>query len=261
MFSGPPRQCLQQLHAILALEDFGRADEGDVGSGAPGGEQHLPDGGLCARAYDKRVGRAAGVEPVEQRVLQHVRAASVGQLRSRDTAHDGGHDAAGTGRASRKSGSCAALPPGQRKEVAVKAVVARQFGVKGGRQQPPLPGGDDAPPALPSGSSSLARTSTPFPTPSIKGADEDGVERPLGRREHRQAELDSNESTCRPKALRSTVISITPNRGWSRRASLERKMAPAHVPHTACCAAKRRRGSINPKVVASLPMVVDSPPG
>ena len=56
----------------------------------------------------------------------------------------------------------------------------------------------------------------------------------------------SKLSTWRPKALRSTWMSINPNRGWSRWASFDKKMAPAQVPQIALSRPNARSGSTSP---------------
>src|SRR5438309_9927145 len=73
----------------------------------------------------------------------------------------------------------------------------------------------------------------------------------------------SNEASCRPKAFRSTVMSMSPASGcgWPG-TSFAMKIAPAHVPHTGMPSATRSLSlSMIPYWLASLPIVVLSPPG
>ena len=76
---------------------------------------------------------------------------------------------------------------------------------------------------------------------------------------------DSNESTCRPNALRRTVTSSPPRVCWPAGASSRRsasRIIPAQEPYTGSPArTAARSGSMSPKRTASLPIVVDSPPG
>src|SRR3954447_24802601 len=75
----------------------------------------------------------------------------------------------------------------------------------------------------------------------------------------------SHESTCRPKALRRTVMSIPPMPTWSAVPSTTRsasRIMPAHDPNAGMPPATRFcSGSSRSNVTSSLPIVVDSPPG
>ena len=75
----------------------------------------------------------------------------------------------------------------------------------------------------------------------------------------------SNESICRPKAFRRTVISIPPKVSWPVIASSTRsasKIIPAHEPYVGMPALIRSLiRSIKLKLRANFAIVVDSPPG
>ena len=75
----------------------------------------------------------------------------------------------------------------------------------------------------------------------------------------------SKESTCRPKALRRTMTSRPPMTSWSGLASVTvsaSMIIPAHDPYIGIPARRASRsGSRNPSRMASLDIVVDSPPG
>ena len=75
----------------------------------------------------------------------------------------------------------------------------------------------------------------------------------------------SKESTCRPNALRRTVMSIPPMVCWSARPSRTvsaSMIIPAQEPYIGSPAGPRARsGSSSPNATASFDIVVDSPPG
>ena len=75
----------------------------------------------------------------------------------------------------------------------------------------------------------------------------------------------SNESTCRPNALRRTVMSMPPNVSWPATPSASRSASmiiPAQDPNAGIPPAIRlRSGSSMSKATASFHIVVDSPPG
>ncbi|MEI2642009.1 MAG: hypothetical protein V9G10_06665 [Candidatus Nanopelagicales bacterium] len=75
----------------------------------------------------------------------------------------------------------------------------------------------------------------------------------------------SNESTCRPNALRRTVMSMAPRLYWSGRPSSTwsaSRIMPAQVPKIGIpCAIRSSSGSVRSLRPMSMPIVVDSPPG
>jgi hypothetical protein len=66
--------------------------------------------------------------------------------------------------------------------------------------------------------------------------------------------------TCEPHPLRAIVIDIPPRSSWppffAFSTACERRMAPAHVPHTDFVFTNSRRGSKTPESRASNAMVV-----
>ena len=121
------------------------------------------------------------------------------------------------------------------------------------------------PAAAPALGSSVTRasTSTPPPTDSTQGARMNTA--CTGSSSPAKSRSSSKESTCRPKALRRTVMSMPPSVSWPTTPSSIRsasRIMPAHVPKTGRPSAIRaRNGSISSKIRASLAIVVDSPPG
>src|SRR5919112_4748339 len=113
-------------------------------------------------------------------------------------------------------------------------------------------------------SSTWPSTSTPSPTSSTHGA-RMKTARTGSPSTPATCRSSSKESTCRPKALRRTVMSMPPKVCWSARPSSTRsasRIIPAHAPYAG--SPDRRastNGSRSPKVRESLSMVVDSPPG
>ena len=109
----------------------------------------------------------------------------------------------------------------------------------------------------------LASTSTPSPTASTHGARMKIA--CTGSVSPAKSRLVSKESTCRPKALRRTVMSRPPRVSWPSMPSSMRsasRIMPAQVPKTGSpLAIRSRSGSSRSKIRASLAIVVDSPPG
>src|ERR1039457_5411443 len=111
---------------------------------------------------------------------------------------------------------------------------------------------------------SVPRISTRAPVCSTQGA-RMNTPRNAGPRTPASVMSLSNESTCRPNALRRTVMSTPPNVSCPfipssiRSASM---IMPAHDPNAGIPALIRfRSGSIRSKITASFHIVVDSPPG
>ena len=136
--------------------------------------------------------------------------------------------------------------------------VAGQLRVERRREQRPLPNRDD-----PTRRRAPRAPRPPSPTCSTHGARMKtaciGLRRP--RATSRSA---SNESTCRPNALRRTVTSSPPSLLVGRRPAPGRPAGSS--PRTSRTPAGRRparsrSGSSSSKVASSLPIVVDSPPG
>lgn len=75
--------------------------------------------------------------------------------------------------------------------------------------------------------------------------------------------LVSNESTCLPKAFRSTTISSSPRGEKGAEGKIERdmRMSPAHVPKRGRCRAKEMSGTRMKVASSRRAIVVDSPPG
>ena len=104
-------------------------------------------------------------------------------------------------------------------------------------------------------------TSTPGPTRSMRGARmKTPWKVPWG-----VSMSDSNESTCRPNALRRTEMSSAPKLRWSGRPSRiseDSRITPAHVPNTGIPdAILPATASKRPEDSGSCDMVLDSPPG
>ena len=113
-------------------------------------------------------------------------------------------------------------------------------------------------------SSTVASTSTDSPTCSTQGARmKTACTGPPSR--CAKSTSVSKESTCRPKALRRTVMSMPPSVSWSGLPSTIRsasRIIPAQDPYAGRPARRASRsGSRTPKARASLSIVVDSPPG
>src|SRR5690606_24515665 len=109
--------------------------------------------------------------------------------------------------------------------------------------------------------STFASTSTPSPVFSTHGARMNTAWN--GSSSPSTSRSASNESFWRPKAFRWTTMSRTPSSGWLPSVTeAARKIIPAQVPNAAMPSPiRRRRGSISSNLSASLPIVVDSPPG
>jgi len=93
-----------------------------------------------------------------------------------------------------------------------------------------------------------------------RGASNDSICPPQKKMSQDDYQEGVREPTCEPHPLRAIVIDMPPRSSWppffAFSTACERRMAPAHVPHTGFVFTNSLRGSKTPESRASKAMVV-----